>query len=186
MHTVDASVVQCRVYAFKEGLLSAVGHDVALSVDKLAVTIDGQQITATFDPSRLTVLYAMRNGEPNPSALSDKDKRTIEGYVREDILHSRRYPTLRFVSTSIATEDGSGDSVLIIEGALELHGRTKTIRARITREADRISSCVRLHQPDFGITPFRAMLGALRIQPNIEVRISLPSSALAGLWPSVT
>lgn len=37
---------------------------------------------------------------------------------------------------------------------------------------------MRVHQPDFGITPFKAMLGALRIQPQVDVELVVPRSAL--------
>jgi hypothetical protein len=32
-----------------------------------------------------------------------------------------------------------------------------------------------LNQPEFGITPYRAMMGTLRIKPEVRVRISVPA-----------
>ncbi len=34
---------------------------------------------------------------------------------------------------------------------------------------------VRLQQPDFGIRPYRAMLGTLRVQPDVLIRMSVPA-----------
>jgi hypothetical protein len=34
-----------------------------------------------------------------------------------------------------------------------------------------------LHQPDFGIKPYSAMLGALRIRPDVRIELSVPTSA---------
>lgn len=183
MPNLDPSLLSCRVYAFKEGLLAAVGHDVALSVGKISMSLDGDRIQAIFDAGSLSVLHAMRGGAPHEGALSDKDKRTIEGYVREDILHSRRYPAIRFTSTSIARDDDSPDT-FVVEGTLELHGRTKTIRVPLAQKGDQIVARAKLHQPDFGITPFRAMLGALRIQPHVEVEIAAPLEVVRSLLPS--
>jgi polyisoprenoid-binding protein YceI len=176
MPTYDQSQADCFVYAFKEGLLAAVGHDVKLRVGKLEVRADGEQVVATFDPASLTVVTAMRQGAENPGALSDKDKRTIEGYVRDDILHPRRYPKIEFRSREIAAEDDGWD----VEGDLTLHGRTRTVKGRVEQRGDRVVGRVRLHQPDFGIEPFKAMLGTLKIQPVVEVELSVPVAALAG------
>lgn len=175
MPTVDQDRARCRVYTFKEGLLSAVGHDVLLEVGKFRVEGDAGVVKATFDAGSLQVVSAMKQGRENPGALSDKDMRTIEGYVRDDILHSRRYPTIRFVSEQIERE-GDGAEVT---GQLELHGRSRTITARVERDGDHLVTRVRLNQPDFGITPFKAMLGALKIQPGVEVELRVPADVLA-------
>jgi hypothetical protein len=177
MPSFDQSLVRCQVFAYKEGLLSAVGHDVALSVQKLTVEVEGDKLEATFDPSSLRVLHAMKGGSPHPGALSDKDKQTIEGYVREDILHSRRYPKIRFVSTRLEKEDDE----LTVEGTLELHGRSRAIRAVVPLDRDPLVARIKLHQPDFGIQPFKAMLGTLRIQADVEVELQVPREAVAAL-----
>lgn len=176
MPTYDQAQADCFVYAYKEGLLAAVGHDVKLRVGRFEVRADAEQVVATFDPKSLTVVTAMRQGAENPGALSDKDTRTIEGYVREDILHARRYPRIEFRSREIAAEDDGWD----VEGDLTLHGRTRTVRGRVEPRGDRLVARARLHQPDFGIAPFKAMLGTLRIQPFVEVELSVPAAALAG------
>jgi hypothetical protein len=33
---------------------------------------------------------------------------------------------------------------------------------------------LKLHQPDFGIKPFSAALGALRVKPDVMIRVSVP------------
>src|SRR5688500_7765058 len=131
MPVFDPTTARCRVFTYKEGLLSAVGHDVQLAVDKFTVEASqtstsspsGLQVRATFDPASLTVVCAMRDGAENRSALSDKDKLTIEGYVKEDVLHARRYPKIEFRSTAIESQDDEW----WIEGELQLHGRSRAI-----------------------------------------------------------
>ena len=176
MPTYDATTADCFVYAYKEGLLSAVGHDVKLRVGRFSVDAEPDRILATFDPGSLSVVCAMRQGQENPGALSDKDKKTVEGYLRDDILHPRRYPKIEFRSTEVEAEDDGWR----VEGNLTLHGRTRAVTARVERRGDRVVTRVRVHQPDFGIEPFRAMLGALKIQPTVEVELSVPTTALDG------
>ncbi|MEQ1572443.1 MAG: YceI family protein [Myxococcota bacterium] len=161
---------------YKEGLLSAVGHDVLLSVGTFSIDATPERVIATFDPATLKVECATKAGVPDRAALSDKDKRTIEGYVAQDILHPRRYPRIKFQSTSIEREGDGWE----IEGDLELHGRTRKVRATVELRDGEVVTKVRLNQTDFGITPFRAMLGALRIQSQVDVELTVPRAALEG------
>lgn len=174
MPVFDAGVARCDVYTFKEGLLSAVGHDVKLTVGKFTITAEDGRITGTFDPSSLTVVSAMKDGVENPRALSDKDRKTIEGYVKEDVLHARRYPRITFSTSQIEPDDDGWT----FEGQLELHGRTRSVRGRAMQSGESWVTRVSLHQPDFGIPPFRALMGTLRIQPRVDVEIRVPRDAI--------
>ncbi|MEZ4235397.1 MAG: YceI family protein [Myxococcota bacterium] len=171
MPTYAPPEARCEVFTYKEGLLSAVGHDVKLAVERFEVTVEADRVEATFDAGSIAVVCARKDGRDNPGALSDKDKRTIEGYVRDDVLHSRRYPKITFASEVFEEE---GEDERRVEGELSLHGRTREIEATVRRDGDRWVCRVRLHQPDFGITPFKAMLGALRIQAHVDVELSVP------------
>ncbi len=177
MASFDATSAACTVYAYKEGLLSAVGHDVKLRVGRFRVEADADRVEATFEASSLEVVCAMKDGRENPGALSDKDRRTIEGYVRDDILEVRRYPTITFRSTELAAEDdaeGGLGRAVEVTGDLTLHGRTRSVTAKVETVGDRRVARIRIHQPDFGITPFKAMLGTLKIQPRVDVELSIP------------
>ena len=176
MPVFDAGVARCDVFTYKEGLLSAVGHDVKLTVGKFSITAEDGRIKGTFDPSSLTVVSAMKDGVENRGALSEKDRKTIEGYVKEDVLHARRYPRIVFSTSQIEPDDDDGWT---FEGQLELHGRTRSVRGRATGSGDAWVSRVSLHQPDFGITPFSAMFGTLRIQPRVDVEIRVPRAAIS-------
>ena len=162
MTTYDQSNAECRVFTFKEGLLSAVAHDLELEVTRFSVEVseDGSSIRATFDAASLRVLDAMADGRPSPGTISAKDKRKIESNIVDTVLHAKRHPQIRFESTSV-----SDTSVV---GKLELHGRSKELR--LAREGDTVTATI--HQPDFGIKPFSAMLGTLKIRPSVEVKLS--------------
>ena len=113
----------------------------------------------------------MKDGVPNPSALSDRDKRKIESTIQDDVLETRRHPEIRFTSTDVRVE---GDTATI-RGTLALHGRTKPLEVRARKEGAKWIAETTLHQPDFGITPYTAMMGTLRIKPDVRVRIELPA-----------
>jgi len=163
MPTYDPSRADCRVFTFKEGLLSAVAHDLEIDVTAFEVVLsdDGSEVSATFDPRSLRVIDAVVDGRRSPGTLSDKDKRKIEANIVDKVLHAKKHPEIRFTSTDVHDRE--------IAGELELHGRKRSVR--LTRDGD--TAITRLHQPDFGIEPYSAMLGALKIKPDIEVRLTL-------------
>jgi polyisoprenoid-binding protein YceI len=168
----DASSAECWVFTFKEGLLSSVAHDLRLRVGSFWVEIaeGAASVAASFDTSSLSVDTPMKDGAPNPSALSAVDKLKIAEQIRGDVLHSERYPEARFRSSSVtARADGGYD----LTGELTLHGVTKPLVARTTLVSGRQQLALTLHQPDFGIVPYRAMLGTLKIRADVLVRLTV-------------
>lgn len=163
---VDAT---CRVFTFKEGMLSALAHDLEIEVGKLTVEVaEDLAIDARFDASSLRVLHSMSDGRAT-TALGDGDKKKIEKTIASDVLDVRKYPEIRFVAPA-PTPDGEGYRY---RGQLTLHGATKTIDVVSKKQGDKQVAEVVLHQPDFGIKPYSAMLGTLKIKPDVRLRIEV-------------
>ncbi len=172
----DAATAECLVFTYKEGLLSAIAHDLEIRVERFDVDVDeaALAVRARFDPASLRVVTALREGAPMPGALSNADKSKIEQNIRDDALETREHAEIRFVSSAI-TREGKGAR---IAGDLTLHGKTRPVTLEARAEGDRLVAEVRLHQPDFGIKPYSAMLGALKIKPGVLVRCALPLASL--------
>ncbi len=171
---VDASSAECLVYTEKEGLLSKVAHDLKIRVTKVSLAWDGKTLTARFDPRSLRVVDAMLKGRENPVALSDSDKKKIEKSIVADVLHARKHRSIAFESSEVVSE-GKGYR---IKGELTLHGVTRPISAKVNPSAGRWSTRLSINQPDYGIEPFSAMLGTLKVKPKVRVRLSVPDGAL--------
>lgn len=170
MSTYTQDNAQCFVFTFKEGLLSPIAHDLRVQITRFSIQVDeaGAAVVATFDTSSLRVDTPMKDGKENPSALSDADKDKIAAQIRNDVLHSSKFPEARFQSRSVQKRaDGGYD----LEGDLTLHGTTKAISAKTELSAGRQQLDFTLHQPDFGITPYRAMMGTLKIQADVKLRV---------------
>jgi polyisoprenoid-binding protein YceI len=164
----------CRVFTFRAGMLSRLGHDLELAVTRFDVRVNetARSVDASFDAASLRVVCALRDGvELPPAALSESDRRTIEDNVRRIVLGTGRYPEIRFRSTRVGDVEGGFD----VTGRLARHGEEREITVRLVRAGDRYGADVTLHQPDFGIAPYSAMLGALRVKPDVVVRLSLPA-----------
>lgn len=172
---VDASSAECLVFVDKEGLLSKVAHDLKIRVTDFELAWDGSTLTGRFDPHGLRVVNAMRGGREAPRALSDDDKAKIEENIVADVLHARRHSSIEFRSTEVV-RDGSAYRV---SGDLCLHGVTRRITTRVTRQRGRWITQVSIHQPDYGIRPFKAMLGALKVKPDVRVRLSVSADEVA-------
>jgi polyisoprenoid-binding protein YceI len=164
---------RCEVLVFREGLLSAIGHDLLLRATALEVVVgaDGRTVEARIDARSLRVATALRDGEPLPDALRPSDLHDIEQAIAKDVLHAARFPEIRFVSSDVQRTDGGHE----VHGSLSLAGATRPVVLAVRREGDRLATEVTLHQPDYGVKPYRAMLGALRVKPDVVVRASIPA-----------
>lgn len=188
MHTLDAAQVECHVFTFKEGALSALAHDLELKVTRLTLEISavssqgaeptdvprGQlKLSARFAADSLVVLHALKDGRPT-TQLSPADRRKIEHTLATEVLDAQRYPEIRY--EAVATDAPGAADAFILAGELTVQGHRRPLPLQAHRDGDRIRAEAALHQPDFGIRPYSALLGALKIRPAVKVRISLP-------WP---
>ncbi len=131
---------------------------------------EDDHVEATFDARSLRVVRALDGGREKSGALSPDDRAKIERTIRDDVLECARHPEIRFVSTRI-TPRGHARA---IEGALSLHGVTRRIEIVATPREGLLVAEAELHQPDFGITPYTAAFGTLRVRPAVRVRIAVP------------
>jgi hypothetical protein len=183
MAELDQTNADCHVYTFKDGLLSAVAHDLALRVTRWSVKTaprdDGAlDIAASFDASSLVVESVMRDGRPAAGVLGPKDLDKIAKTVREEVLVSARHPSITW--RGVGRRDGEAHAV--IDGELTLCGRTRKVGGRLQLTGGESGAWVLelvIHQPDYGIKPYSAMLGTLKIKPDVKVRIRIPNDKLA-------
>ncbi len=174
MPTLRDADFECHVLTFKDGVLSAIAHDLKISVDRGSLTFEEEgdpRVEATFDPQSLRVVCARKDGRDMPSALGPGDRKKIEANIQKDVLHTKKHGEIRFVSRSISRD---GDRATLT-GDLTLHGRTQPLTVTARKEGDAWITEVPLHQPDFGITPYSAMLGTLKIQPTVRVVLRVPA-----------
>jgi hypothetical protein len=158
---------ECFVFTFKEGLLSPVAHDLRLRVTRFQIEV-GAAVTATFDAQSLVVDAPMKDGRENHGALTAADQAKIEGQIRDDVLHASRYPQITFRAPAFTLRSDGGYD---LQGHLTLHGVTRSIAAGTRLVGGRQQLELSLHQPDYGITPYRAMLGTLKVRPDVTVRV---------------
>jgi len=166
----DQSSAQSHVFTFKEGLLSAVAHDLKIKVTRFSFKVEAGKVEGRWDAGSLVVDSVMRDGRES-TGLSQRDFDKIAHTIADDVLEARRHPEIRFTSdeVSIAGERAT------IKGQLTLAGRSRPLTVEAHKVDGRWVAEVSLHQPDFGIKPYSAMFGTLKIKPDVKVRVSVPA-----------
>jgi polyisoprenoid-binding protein YceI len=164
MAHLDPSTAEVLVFTFKDGFLSAMAHDLKLRVTRFGIDVEGDRVRAEFDPSSLRVVNAMKDGRDDAGALPGFAHREIEKNIVDDVLEARRYPEIRFEATAITDAQ--------VAGRLTLHGRTKEVIGTRKDAGGKKVAEFRIDQRDFGIKPYSAMLGTLKIKPEVVVRVS--------------
>lgn len=175
MLTFSPENANVEVLTFKEGLLSPMAHDLRIDVTRFDIEIDGGEVEGHFDLSSLIVVSALDGGEEKPSALSRSDKQKIQKAINHDVLHTQRYPECVFSADLNDLEEG------LVKGELELHGEEGVVEATVEETDGGVWVSVKVHQPDFGIKPYTAMLGSLRIRPDVIIRVRLRDVNIATL-----
>jgi hypothetical protein len=156
----------------RKGAAAKAGHDLLIRVTAWNATIevgDGIAISLDADPTSLRVL----EGTGGMQALDDGDRDNIRQTIDDEVLLRQG---IAFRSTSAeAAADGSRVSV---QGELTLVGTTRPVAFDVMVDGDRLSGTTVITQSDWGIKPYSALFGALKVADEVEVALdaSLPSS----------
>jgi polyisoprenoid-binding protein YceI len=157
-----------RVKTYREGMAQAVGHDLVLDVTQWQATVtvadDGTAaITFDVDPRSLRVREGLRGVKP----LSDKDRAEIVKNIDDKILQGK---PISYRSRSATAEDGG---TVTVTGDLTLGGTTREEKFALQSGDGRIAGTLSVNQSDYGIKPYRAMLGALKVRDGVEIVIDV-------------
>ena len=157
-------MTELLVFTFKEGLLSRVAHDLKLAVEEVRLSLEADRIEVWMAADSLRVRCAMKNGREDHRALSASNRREIETIISEQILHTRRHPTIHY--SGVIQEDS-------VVGTLTLCGVSQSVVLPWRAGHGEIT----LDQRRFGIMPYRAMMGALKLKPELKVAWRVQTSA---------
>lgn len=160
---MDATI---HIYTYKEGLLSKLAHDLRLTLSRFEVAVRGTEISGRFEPQSLRVDGSVQRGKLDRDELSASDREKIRDHLERDVLRVREFPEVRFVGHTSAREPPFS-----IRGELTLCGVSRPLELLLTLDRDRLLGELELVPSRWGIKPFRALGGALRVQDRIRVTI---------------
>ncbi len=159
----------CRIFTYREGLLAAFGHDLELEIRTFTVFYSPGTLRATFDPTSLHVIGAVGNGA---KALFPSDVSTIEWAARNEILKAPRF-------SEVLVEGTVDEATKHFDGSLTLLGVKRPLRFEAAIVGDRILADVTLRPTEYGIAPYRAMFGTIKLSDRVRVVVELPLAALS-------
>jgi hypothetical protein len=169
-HRVGGANGTLQVRTYREGLAQKVGHDLIIDVGQwdaaAEVREDGALVAVQLDadPHSLQVREGLRGVKP----LTDKDRADIRKTIDEKILGGR---PIAFRSTAVEPGDGG----LIVRGELELAGTRRPASFELSAAADgRVRGTLPVTQSEWGIKPYRGMIGALKVRDTIEIVLDVP------------
>jgi polyisoprenoid-binding protein YceI len=157
----------------RTGAAARAGHDLVIEVAAWRATLE-----VADDPARSSVTLDVdatslhvRQGTGGMQALGDDDKEDIRKTIDADVLKTL---AIEFHSTSVET-DGNSWSV---RGDLTLAGTSAPIGFELELGDDgALGATAVVKQSDWGIKPYSALFGALRVADEVVVSIDakLPS-----------
>jgi polyisoprenoid-binding protein YceI len=110
----------------------------------------------------------MKGGSCDSKGLNDRYKREIQGNISKKVLMTDRHPQAIFEGKRVETEDG-----FKVDGTLELKGKRVPIAFDLHLEESHLKGKVELTQSRWGIKPFRAMGGAIKLKDTLRIEFSL-------------
>jgi polyisoprenoid-binding protein YceI len=152
----------------RTGAAAKAGHNLLLHVTAWTATLEvgaeaaGTSLAVDVDGTSLRV----REGTGGMQALGDDDKANIEQTIDAEVLMGRG---ITFRSTEVQHAGGGG---LDVRGELTLLGRTHPLAFRVVvAEGGTLSAVATVKQSDWGMKPYSALFGALKVVDEVEVEI---------------
>ncbi len=181
MHfAVDVPNSTLSLWTYKEGLLSRVAHDLCFTATGWEGSLerDGErvQLSVTLPVSGLRLKGKVKGSTVTP--MKAKDEREIESNLcGPKVLNAARSATITYQG-----EGALAGNLVQVQGQLSLKGQVRDLPlvARVREDGDALvaEGEVSFKQSDFGIRPFSAMLGALKVQDSVRISWSVRCRAL--------
>lgn len=168
MQVIETGLV--HVFTFKTGILSRIAHDLRFSLGNFEVRVQEHAIQARFWPKSLRVDGVMRGATLDAGALRESDKSEILRNVHTQVLHTQEYPEAR-LEARLSERDGS----YRVNGSLELRGNVNSIEFTVATQAENLLGRLEIQPSQWGIRPFRALAGAIRLEDRVAITFDLPA-----------
>lgn len=156
----------------RTGAVAKAGHDLLIHVTEWSATLDTDAPSLTLDADATSL--RVREGTGGMKPLDEDDLAKIETTIDDEVLLRR---DIAFRSTSVQVD---GDR-LAVTGGLTLVGTTRPIAFELSLAGGRVTGAAVVAQTEWGIKPYTALFGALKVADELRVEIdaSLPQGLAA-------
>jgi polyisoprenoid-binding protein YceI len=161
---------------FRDGLAAQAGHDLIIEATRWSGEL---ALNDDLSPAGLDVridlgALVVREGMGGVKPLTDRDRREIAVTARK-ALGADQHPEAVFAAESFQPAGGKGGGE--IGGTFTLRGQSRPLRLHVSQTgAGRYHAEAQVVQSDYGIKPYTAFLGALRVRDAVDVAVELDLS----------
>jgi polyisoprenoid-binding protein YceI len=162
VHRLGPDNATLSVHTKRGGAAAKAGHDLELHVTRWEATLDLDAGAAelTADGSSLRV----EKGTGGMMELGDDDRDNIHKTIDDEVLEKRN---ITFRSTSISGGDGHHR----VDGELTLSGASQPLTFDLRVDDGAVHAAATVTQTRFGMKPFSALFGTLKVLDDVEVRL---------------
>ena len=173
-YTVLPAASVLEVHSYRSGLLAGLGHEHVIRAHAFAGTV----VYDARDPSRSSVALTVLTDSLRVVPADDSaDIPAITKAMREHVLNVAGFPEVSFASTDVRVR---GDTVHL-RGNLTMVGVTRPVELdltlHVTPEVLHVSGSFTVKQTDFGIRPYAAGLGTVRVKDQVTFRLDIRAIA---------
>jgi hypothetical protein len=150
----------------KGGAAAKAGHDLEMEVTRWNATLqigDDAHAALTADSTSFKVLEGTGGVKP----LDAEEKRAIPQTIDEEVLKGT---PIEFKSSRVEVDRGG--NTVEVEGELDLFGARHPIAFRLNVGFNgRMAGSAHIKQTEWGLTPYSALFGTLKVDDDVEVEI---------------
>jgi polyisoprenoid-binding protein YceI len=151
----------------RSGAAAKAGHDLLIEVGswEAKLGLGESPADATLELSVDSGSLRVLDGTGGIQALGEDDKANIQQTIGEEVLKGT---AITFRSSQIQADGG----VYHVQGDLELSGERAPIAFDLTLADDRrLSATATVKQSDWGMKPYSALFGTLKVNDDVVVQI---------------
>ena len=154
-----------KIRTARTGGAAKAGHDLVIEVESWQATLDLESqpaLTLTADSRSLRVL----EGSGGIKSLNDSDKADIKKTIDKEVLKGC---AIEFRSNDVQQDAGGG---LKVRGDLSLNGKQAPVEFDLAIGDDgHVSGSAMVAQTAFGMKPYSALFGALKVADEVGIEI---------------
>jgi polyisoprenoid-binding protein YceI len=179
VYSVDAAQSQINVILTQEGFISK-----RYPTHRVTVKNFNGKVELPKEETRLSVQVEAEAGSLTnvDTAMSEFERKEFHHVLLNVALETSKFPTIKFVSVSVAEVQKSGDNrSFTLNGDLTMHGVTKRVsfpvNVTLTKDQIRATGEATLKQSDFGMKPFEKGLGLIKVGDEVKVNFVVVAKA---------
>jgi polyisoprenoid-binding protein YceI len=165
------------VHTSRTGLGAKAGHNLTIEVTRWR----GRATVDPADPATSSVTveveadsFEVREGTGGVKPLSDADRAEIYKTLKE-ILHTAQHPAITFRSRRVEGSAGS----FAVDGELTVMGLTRPVMVQGRVTDGRVVGGATVVQSRWGIRPYSAFFGALKLSDEVKIDFDIALTAQA-------